>query len=534
MPLQPPVSYRDFPDFRRGQTGGGSANLLNMLTNLKQKKIADARYEEEQRKEAERQKIEDDRYDTKEAREDEKWEATKEADNYKQTKETFEEYLPKWRLDDPEAATEDIARDIDALSSRLHGIWGDELPKDVQNNLDKIGGIAGVGGDSVGGGVGGGIGATALGVLPARRNPVAQGQSANMLGAAGQGVDPGFVGPPAPGQGLPGPVGAGAGMGGPPQQAAPQAAPKPDVLSGLRMWKESIAKAPVVGSERWEKAEIFKENLKTPGHGSQFRAVGPDGTERFYRINKKTNKAEPVEELLPPPKSEESITVGPDGTVSIKRGVGVASGGISDKVTERKITAKLIDKSESLSRLNSIKGMYKPTYQKFSTQVGQLWSAAKEKYLGMKLSPEDAQELKDYTQYRQTVIEHLNLYIKDITGAQMSEAEAKRLGKAVPNAEKDSPTEFEGKLENSIRTGQLAVARYQYLLREGFTDAAISKLMEPVDPKKPELGAPIDRVLPLDKFKQVMKKREDEMVQENPNISDEELKKKLREEFYGD
>jgi len=239
--------------------------------------------------------------------------------------------------------------------------------------------------------------------------------------------------------------------------------------------------------------------------------------------------------LLPPPKSEENITVGPDGTVSIKRGVGAASGsGISDKVTERKITAKLIDKSESLSRLNSIKGMYKPTYQKFSTQVGQLWSAAKEKYLGMKLSPEDAQELKDYTQYRQTVIEHLNLYIKDITGAQMSEAEAKRLGKAVPNAEKDSPTEFEGKLENSIRTGQLAVARYQYLLREGFTDAAISKLMEPVDPKKPELGAPIDRVLPLDKFKQVMKKREDEMVQENPNISDEDLKKKLREEFYGD
>jgi hypothetical protein len=136
--------------------------------------------------------------------------------------------------------------------------------------------------------------------------------------------------------------------------------------------------------------------------------------------------------------------------------------------------------------------------------------------------------------YRQTTIEHLNLYIKDITGAQMSESEAKRLGKAVPNAENDSPTQFESKLGNSIRMSRMAISRYQYLLREGFTASAIQKMMEPIDPEAKEGShAMIDTYMPLNKFKSIMKAREDEIVEQNPDISDEDLKKQLRDEFYG-
>ena len=493
MPLQPPVSYRDFPDFRRGQTGGGSANLLNLLTNITQKKTEDARLAEEERKKAERQAVEDKRYETKEGREAEKWEAEKEDKNYKETKAVFEENLQNWRLEEPEAAAEDIGRALPGLEARLHSIWGPTLPEDVQNNLDQIGGVA----------------AGPQQVAPIAPPP----QAANMLGA--------------PGQGLPGP----------PQQAAPQAAPKPDVLSGLRMWKESIAKAPVVGSERWQNAEIFKENLKTPGYGSQFRAVGPDGTERFYRINKKTNKAEPVDDLLPPPKSEESITVGPDGAVSIRRGAGaLTGGGIQDKKLKTDVTKKLFNATESLARLNAIGTDItdKPELMNFWHRAG-----AKLKSIGKRtgvydLSEEDTKQLEGLRVFQRKAIENINSYIKEITGAQMSEKEADRIRKAMPDPGEgvwpaESYSEFMAALNDAKKQNRLAISRYQYLLKEDISPEAIKKLMEPIDPQKPELGAPIDSYLPLDSFKQKINTRGKELEKEGK--SEEEIDAILIKEF---
>lgn len=58
-----------------------------------------------------------------------------------------------------------------------------------------------------------------------------------------------------------------------------------------------------------------------------------------------------------------------------------------------------------------------------------------------------------------------NLYIKTITGAQMSEREAKRLLLAIPNP-KDSPARWAAKLEAAIEIAQISMQHYEELLNK--------------------------------------------------------------------
>lgn len=75
--------------------------------------------------------------------------------------------------------------------------------------------------------------------------------------------------------------------------------------------------------------------------------------------------------------------------------------------------------------------------------------------------------LTKQTEFVQNAIENLNLYIKEITGAQMSEAEAGRLRRAVPDPDEDSPTQFKTKLDNSILVQDAVAARAQFALANG-------------------------------------------------------------------
>jgi len=61
-------------------------------------------------------------------------------------------------------------------------------------------------------------------------------------------------------------------------------------------------------------------------------------------------------------------------------------------------------------------------------QAGAAW---KEK-LGVSLSPREKQDLTNYSAYKRNSINTLNEYIKSITGAAMTDAEAERLLKGLP------------------------------------------------------------------------------------------------------
>lgn len=151
--------------------------------------------------------------------------------------------------------------------------------------------------------------------------------------------------------------------------------------------------------------------------------------------------------------------------------MGDAAGeGMPDKAARNKIEEKLFAATEQKARLQSIRASFKPEWQTFDEQLKQYGVSWVDSIgpLRHKIPPAMRERHAEYTRYRQDAFQNMNMYIKEMTGAQMSEMEANRLRKGIPDPEKDGPTAFESKLENSARQTDLAHARYNYLLRRGF------------------------------------------------------------------
>lgn len=110
------------------------------------------------------------------------------------------------------------------------------------------------------------------------------------------------------------------------------------------------------------------------------------------------------------------------------------------------LSEKHIGLSEVAGRLDLMAETYNPEYQRLEGKMKGNWLKVKDFLHKDLLSPEEKQYLADYTQHKQNTINNLNEYIKMMTGAQMSEKEAQRLTKVVPNAD-DSPAEYEAKLK---------------------------------------------------------------------------------------
>lgn len=140
------------------------------------------------------------------------------------------------------------------------------------------------------------------------------------------------------------------------------------------------------------------------------------------------------------------------------------------------LQSKVAHGVENLARLNEIKRMYNPDFQTIETQIaiGANSLMDRSKTLRSNLSEGQRQRIGDFNAYRVNAYNHINQYVKDITGAQMSEAEAQRLIKALPSVESDGPTSFTAKLNESIRLGKLAVVRHNWLLRNNLNDVAAS------------------------------------------------------------
>jgi hypothetical protein len=88
---------------------------------------------------------------------------------------------------------------------------------------------------------------------------------------------------------------------------------------------------------------------------------------------------------------------------------------------------------------------------------------------GIPLTDEMKAELGEFTSFKSNSLGMLNEYIKSITGAAMTNAEAERLRKTMPDPENDSPTEFMSKLENVYDQTLVARQRASYMLENGLT-----------------------------------------------------------------
>ena len=116
--------------------------------------------------------------------------------------------------------------------------------------------------------------------------------------------------------------------------------------------------------------------------------------------------------------------------------------------------------------------MYEPRFSEVSTRLGTNWSGLKAKWGLGEVSPEDRKLLNDYRDWQSASLSSMNEYIKSITGAALSEPEAKRILSAMPNPgqglfDGDDPISFDAKLNSQITKVGLAIARYRYANQNG-------------------------------------------------------------------
>lgn len=142
------------------------------------------------------------------------------------------------------------------------------------------------------------------------------------------------------------------------------------------------------------------------------------------------------------------------------------------KQAANKVDENLIDTTRNLMQLDTIASQFKPEYQRFQDKAG--FMALKMKDSSVGLNNKEKQDLTEFSQYRRNAFNTLNEYIKSITGAAMSEKEAERILKALPNPgsgmfDGDSPTEFKAKLDDAMKSTKMAVARLAYMKRNGMS-----------------------------------------------------------------
>ncbi len=120
-----------------------------------------------------------------------------------------------------------------------------------------------------------------------------------------------------------------------------------------------------------------------------------------------------------------------------------------DKVTVRNVDKSLQDTVGALDGFLQAELEFKPEFLTLGSKLKN-WAFAMADVAGMGLDPEQTAQLKEFARFRQITSASLNAYIKQVTGAQMSAAEAERLKQDVPTKE-DSPAEYQAKMERVIQ-----------------------------------------------------------------------------------
>jgi len=111
-----------------------------------------------------------------------------------------------------------------------------------------------------------------------------------------------------------------------------------------------------------------------------------------------------------------------------------------EKPVKNSLQQSLIDSGNQLDLLQSMGRTFDPDFLTYQGQTKQFFRRVGDKF--NLLSDGQKEELVRFTAFKRNSLNGLNRYIKLITGAQMSEAEADRLRKAYPDVENASPSEF--------------------------------------------------------------------------------------------
>ena len=202
---------------------------------------------------------------------------------------------------------------------------------------------------------------------------------------------------------------------------------------------------------------------------------------------------------MPKAASNLEVTFDKDGRIT---GITQGPPKLMTPKTRGNVEKKLMDADAGMTRMNTIVAGWRPEYNTLQGRLKLKWHDVREKYLGQNLNQTEMQELTAFSGWQRDAIEDINLYIKEITGAQMSENEADRirLAKADPGEgvlPKDGPTAFKAKLEAAYRSLEIARARYGWYLKNGITDYKVMEKRSPLSSLKVWANKDGDRVMKI-------------------------------------
>ncbi len=197
-----------------------------------------------------------------------------------------------------------------------------------------------------------------------------------------------------------------------------------------------------------------------PANKTPVAAVGPGGETGFFRED--AEGFEPIPGAQPIP-SGLDVEITPEGGVRITTGTKSKL----QKPTQARLEKSILDSQEGIARLQGIQVSFDPKFLTFGGKFENFKLSTLEKIDPESLSPDEAKFLTDYSTFTANAIDNINRYIKEITGAQMSEPEAVRIRKGVPDPESDGPTVFKAKMEANIRQLFLARARAIHVRNQG-------------------------------------------------------------------
>jgi len=171
--------------------------------------------------------------------------------------------------------------------------------------------------------------------------------------------------------------------------------------------------------------------------------------------------------------------------------IAALQGGISEWGTAatNDIEKGILSMSENKMKLNQIEQSYDPEFLTMQGKFRAGFANILDRWDTL-TDPEEIKYLERYTEFSQGAYDQLNTYIKEITGAALSQAEAERIMEAIPNPAKDGPKKFKAGLDRAIKKVKMAEARLMYLKKIGaksVDEVPLSTFTGMVSAKKDEI-----------------------------------------------
>ena len=235
---------------------------------------------------------------------------------------------------------------------------------------------------------------------------------------------------------------------------------------------------------------------------------------------------------------------GLQGEISLADGTKIRLGKSDDsqsglsKSAQNEVEKSLIDAGNTLMSMSEMEKSFLPKWQEGPERAMQWWND-KKSWAGFQLNPGDEQDLSDFTKYRADVGHFYSTKLKEMSGGAVTPGEAERAMSWIPNAgtgvfDGDSPIKLQSKMRRMKEFTQKAVARLNYLRRNGFS---VRNGMV-VDQSGKQTG-PLDQSFPIEKVGDLINKRagelEAQIKQSNPEAPQEQVTqtvlKRLAQEF---